>query len=646
MEKTKQAIKTLESAIRYHKECYYNQTPEISDSEYDKLEEELRQLDPINPVLNKVGTPVHPTLSTKHQIWMPSIQKIQNDIPAVQKWIGDKSVVFSFKLDGHSMSLVYKSGKFVQALTRGDGEFGEDRTEFFNYIKIPDYIEQLQGFDVVIWGEVVITKENFELLKEEMISLGLDPVKSIRNSVGVLNGKSNKQLAKYFDFVAHNMFPTDDARFTMKHSEKFDFLRSSYGFEIPYCNFSIYPMDFNNFVEYYKTADYPYLTDGIVITENKDVYDLNDKTSHHYRWNICWKNSTDTAITKVKNIDIAVKRTGKISFVANLEHVFLSGAELSRATCHNARFVIDNNIGVGSTVEICRSNEVIPKILKNVSDDCITEFEDVELAYSIPITCPSCNSILEWSDSKIDLFCRNHENCPEQIISKLVHYASVMQMDNISESTVRLFVEHGLIKTFYDFYKITTNDLLRLPRIKEAKAQVIMTSIDNSIRNWSDERFVVALGIPNIGKDVAKKLIKLGIDSIRNEGGSRLDGVDGIGETIYRSILSNINYICDSLETIKTQLEGLITEEPKEATKEPIQGLKLSGKTFLLSGKLSVQKKVLEALIIENGGVMQSTVNKDLSYLISNETGTAKCQKANQLGKTILTESELMEMIK
>lgn len=634
-----QIIKTIETAIRYHKDLYYNGIPEIDDAEYDRLENELREIDPTNPVLSKVGA--DPINSTKHIFWMPSIQKFQK-VEDLKKWLGDKYVTFSYKLDGSSMSLVYKNGEFTQAMTRGNGYEGEDRTENFDFITIPKsfstkHISFTEKGDSVVWGEVLIRKENFDLVNEERVSLGLEPFTSIRNAVaGILNSKSNKHLSKYLSFVAHNYFGDDSREF---HHNKLGFLCDC-GFEVPTFYTSSY-YGFDSFSKLYlentSEGSYPYLTDGIVITENRDYYDMEDKTSHHFRWNAAFKFSAENAETKVTGVTYQIGRTGKLTPVLEVEPTELSGCTISRVTAHNAKFINDNRLGSGSVIKICRSNEVIPKVLevKTAADD----FHGIE-------NCPFCDYQVVWSDTNTDAFCPNH-NCLEKIIAQVTYFAQTMDMEGISSETVRSMIKHSVFGDgrpegyFLRLYQLTALDLINIPRFGAKKAQNIIDSISKSIERFTDEKFITALGFSGIGKDISKKLVEVGLDKIVNDY-SLIDSIPGVGEVLNKEIKFKFEHILILLKQVKDLIGDLI---PKEAPKQAILGDKLAGMNFLLSGSFSVKKSIIEGRIREQGGNIVGSVTKDLTYLVSNESNTSKCLKAIKLGKQIITEEQLNQML-
>jgi DNA ligase (NAD+) len=556
---------------------------------------------------------------------MPSIEKFK-DINDVKKFVKDKDFVVSYKLDGSSMALYYdENERFYKAATRGTGDFGEDRSIFFNYIDIPKYLEK----DAIVWGEVLIDKVNFENLKIEMIKRNLEPVKNIRNAVaGILNRKDNIDLAKYLTFVAHNVWNVGDINMW----EKFQFLENHF-----YIPFYGYNTNIEDFIDNYLGNEYKFLTDGLVFTYNSIELcnDLNNKTSHHYRWNCAYKTASEILNTTVKNIIWQVGRSGKVTPVLEIEPVFIGGANISRCTAHNYKFIKDNNIGIGTVINITRSNEVIPKCLGSV-DKLVYENNTLS-------NCPECNSSLSLSDTETDLVC-NNENCRSVVIGKLLHFVKTLDIEGLNDKTIEKFYDTLSVRSFVDIFKITKDNILKIDGFKEKSADNIYNSINNAKNGIYYDTFIESLGINNIGKDVSKKLIRYynNIDNLYNsikENG--LIPLENVGEKISKIILDNcenIYYICNQL---KDDIKFL---ERKDTINTNTKTL-LNNKVFILSGGFSQKKSEIEDVIIKNGGCISNSVNKTIDFLVTNETSTSKYEKAIKLNKTIINEEMLKQIL-
>lgn len=634
-------IEKLEKILTYHKECYYNNLPEITDKEYDLLEEELRELDPFNPVLNKVGADPESN-KLKHGIWMPSIQKFKKEEDVID-WLenDNKKCCCTFKLDGSSMALYYDNGKFIKAGTRGNGIEGENRTDAFNYIKIPKNIDRLYG--MVVWGEVVINKHHFSDLQEEMIKRGLEPVKSIRNSVaGILNRKDNIDLAKYFTFVAHNYF-ADECN--AQHSTKLGILLC-HGFKVPkHQFFELTSNNLKDFIEYYQNSieDYDYLTDGIVITSNDGNYNLENKTNHHYKWNCCLKFESEVAITTIKEIVWKTGRTGKITPILIVEPVELSGCIINRVTAHNAKMILDHHLTSGVTIEITRSNEVIPKFLK------VIDFDVERTDYLLIDRCPTCGDTLILSATQTDLICYN-DNCPAIIKGTLVNFCKTLEIDGINDSIASRLVDKFQIVNPFNIFRLTKEDLLTVDGFKQTLSEKIFNNIQVCLTNpnITKAKLVESIGIKNIGSTVSVKLQDNGIldnDFNPDDLESVLRSIDGIGETIVWAVIDNF----DRIKNILTLAENTIRfdypfRKVIETNDFPIK--KFSGLSFILSGSFSKKKSDIESDIKDLGGTIEKSVNRNLNILVTNETGTSKQKKAIEMKIPIMNEEELYDWMK
>jgi len=637
-------IKFLENELKRLKDAYYNNTPIVSDQEYDKLENELRNLSPDSPILNSVGIVPNQSDKVKHQIWMPSIQKFTKR-GDVTDWFLDRECVFSYKLDGSSLCLVYEKDELTMMATRGNGYLGENKINFKDYIQyIPKTLDTgLNGY-FTVWGEVVIRKNKFNLLQDEMIKRGLEPVKSIRNAVaGILNRKDNLDLAIYFDFVAHNIFGSN---LLMTHLTKLSQLQDV-GFITPTFQSNI-DTSFDDFCyQYQNDSEYPYLTDGIVITEETVGYDLSDKTGHHYRWNCCYKFESETAITEVIDIQWQVGRTGKVTPVLVVKPTELSGCVVGKVTGHNYKTIVENGLEIGSMIEITRANEVIPKFLKVVSlpKSMIEE----------PITnCPECGNELILSETKTDLVCIN-ENCPAIVIGKILHFCKTLGVDGVNDSISEKFFRNLEISNPINLIRLSKAELYKIEGFKEKMVDKIYNNIQMVLYNPNISKAVLveSLSIKNIGETVSVLLQDNGILDyedfyeneviVMNDIYDKLLKIEGIGETIRETVITNIKFIYDKLKEF--QSVGFTYPFVKHE-KTIIEDKTLSGLSFILSGSFTKSKKDIEKEIIYLGGTIAKSVCASLDILITNETDTTKCIKSKQMNKKIMTEEEFYNWIK
>lgn len=615
-------IKELEGLITHHRKKYYHDIPEISDYEYDELEEELKATDPNNPLLNSVGSVGG---KNKHKYWMPSIQKFKREEEVVDYIrLTLFNHTFSFKLDGSSICLSYEHQQLKSATTRGDGWYGDDKTEYVKYISsIPQKLLVSKDYEMSVFGDILITKDNFTKLQEEMVRRNIEPPKSIRNAVaGLLNRKDNKDLCSYLSFVAHNMF--GDVSF-YDHNDKLRYIRMVLGMEVPFYNTANY-IYFRDFVEVYKRVidDYHYITDGIVVTRHGEP-DLDDKTSHHYRWNCAYKLEDEMAVTKIKDIIWRTGMTGKVTATLKTEPTELSSCVISNVTAHNAGMVRLHNLSVGDTIKIVRSDDFIPKFVGVVNSvgDCY-----------IPRECPSCYGLLEWSSTDTDLFC-NNKHCPATIKGRLVNFCKTLEIEGINESVADRIIQSFNIDNPFEIFGLDVGDLLNVRGFGQKTAEKIYNNIQISKNNprITMAKIIESLGIKNIGRNVSKILDEC---SIFREGGSieSINNIQGIGGVIKQSIIDNQEYIRGQLEL--TKLVGFTY--PFKYSKDVDK--KFTGLSFILSGSFCEKKSEIEKRIVDLGGMIEKSVNKHLNVLITNETGTSKYKKAKELGVRIMTEDE------
>ena len=391
-----QRIQELEKLIIHHKERYYKGQAEISDEDFDKLEDELKKLDPQNPVLQVVGFKQSEQVNkVEHQKKMLSLDKTYDE-KDLEKWIDKKEVLSIFKIDGSSCSLVYENGHLVIAKTRGDGQFGENITKKAVFIPdIPKSVETKNN--VEIRGEVYCIEKNFFLLSKEMKELGLEIPSSQRNIVaGLLGRKENIQLSRHLSFQAFDIITEE--KFQNEH-QKLDFLKAS-GFKTP--DYVIHKGIKELKAKLQEARDFMssgnYLIDGLVfIYDDLKLHQELGETGHHPRYKLAFKFAGDTKVAKINDIEWGVSRNGTLTPVALIEPTELSGAIISRVTLHNFGMVQNFQLKAGDKIEIIRSGEVIPKFLG------VVEKSGGNFFY--PERCPSCQSKLIVDD--IWLFCEN-----------------------------------------------------------------------------------------------------------------------------------------------------------------------------------------------------------------------------------------------
>lgn len=624
-------IKQLEQDIIKHKNLYYQGKPQISDFEYDAIEEELKKLDPTNPVLNMVGSAQFSSEKIEHGKKMLSLNKTYK-LDDLIKWAGTEEVLSTFKLDGSSCSLVYKQGKLEIAKTRGDGKFGENITSKILFIPhVPKLLKK--QIDIEVRGEVYCIEENFIKLSEKMVSMGLDKPSSQRNIVaGFLGRKENIELCEYLNFQAFELLGEDLDLATEK--DKF-LLLQELGFETPEFFINKSKTDYETRLD--ETREFMtegnYLIDGLVFSYNKlSLHAELGETAHHPRYKMAFKFQGDTKETTINEIVWQVSRNGVLTPVANVEPVELSGATVSRVTLHNYGMVKQNELKIGDTIEIVRSGEVIPKFLQVVGPST-NEFK-------VPELCPSCEKPVKVED--IRLRCIN-DLCPDKIKDEILNFIKKIGIDDLSSKRLEEMIKLGFIIDIPSLYELTEEKLLTMDKVKEKLASKIISNIRKS-KSVDLITFLSAIGINGGAYNKCEKVVLSGIDTLDKVLDlkiSRLEQIEGFAE---KSATEFVNSIRSKEEMIKKLVAYGFDFKKLTASNEDnaVAGLK-----FCITGTLSMKRSDLQKMVKAHGGIVQSGVSGETDYLITNdvESSSSKFKKAKELGKSIINEEAFFKMI-
>ena len=619
--------KELEGFILKHKRLYYTGNAEISDIEFDKKEDELRVLNPENKALFSVGFDTFEE-KIKHKRPMLSLGKTR-DPQDVCDWLEGERAIVSYKMDGSAASLIFFDQKFLMAKTRGDGVFGENLTPYMKYLDFPKKIDFSEK-EIELRGEICITRSNFDRLSEEMVKRELPRPNSIRNVVaGLLHRKDHRDLCKYLDFITYEIF--SDETLIKNEKEEFDLFKKN-GFSIPKIVTDIVTdEDVKNVIEDYQEYldEYQYLTDGLVFS----IDDLDSQlergfTNHHPKGKMAFKLKSDLAVSRVKDIEISVGRTGKLTFVGIIDPVYLSNANVKRLTFHNVKYIKDHNLNIGAKIQITRSGEVIPKHEKTLESSGI---------YKFPENCPFCKQKIIMSETGIDLLCLN-ENCSSRALGHIENWISIIELEDLGEETIRRFFELKLVRSIEDLYKITREDIMFLEGFGEKSADNIINSI-KSKKEIGFAKFLAALGIDGMGKGTAKVIAGeiSTFEELLKKNEEELSAIHGIGDVLAESILMGAKGFGNDLyEKLKTY--NISISASRLNNKEG----KYAGKIFVITGSLSKSRKDIAAYIEENGGKVSGSVSKNTSYLLCNKpSNSSKYKKAEKLSIKIITEKDL-----
>lgn len=638
-------IKYLTDELLKHCHNYYDlDSPTISDAEYDKLYDELFELEnrtnfwlANSPTRKVQGSVLDCFVKVEHSKPMLSAAKTKST-DDIKKFVGNNAFYCSYKLDGLSMVIRYKNGDFVQAISRGTGIIGEDITEQAKMIgNIPMHIPYTN--DLELRGECVVSWNSFNQINENLENKYSHPRNLAAGSIRNLNTNITKERnLSYVVFECVSDLYDEDTLFDSKWDELgyLDYL----GFEtVERCHGTI-----EECVEDMKPDSYKYPVDGLIFEFcMKDYSKSLASTSHHEGCRMALKWADTTYETTLLDVEWNTTRTGMISPVAVFTPVDLDGAITTRATLHNLSIIKELELGIGDTITVYRSNMVIPKI-----DDNLTRSDTL----IIPKKCPVCGEVTEIkqdNDSEV-LICTNPD-CRGKLLGKLTHFVSKNAMDiqGLSEATLKKLVELRWLDSFVDIYNLKKYkyDMMKyLDGFGEKSTKKLLDAIEES-RNTTLDRFINALGIPMIGKSASKTISKYcdgDYDKFYDlaEHGFDWTQLEDFGETMCKNLneyldkhFGNIDDLAGKMNFVRTNMYS--------------SNVSLSDKTFVITGSLNTftNRDAAKEWIEAHGGKVSGSVSTKTSFLVNNNlTSTSgKNKKAIELGIKIITEDELRNMV-
>ena len=651
---------------------YVENSPTLSDFEFDMLLKELEALEKEYPELVTEDSPTRRVGSDmrKEFVQYPHMYPMLSlgntyDISEVQAFSdrATKSLGHAFtyscelKFDGTAICLTYRDGKLFRALTRGDGTVGDDVTDNVRRISnIPQTLSVPAGFvptllnpqpwpeEFEIRGEIYMPWAAFERLNEERVRDEEQPFANPRNAAsGSLKLLDSKEVANRglectlyhmlgedIPYQTHDVALKEAATWGLPVSDKRKICRSIEEIE--------------DYITYWdiERKTLPYATDGIVIKINELPYQEElGYTAKSPRWAVAYKFKAEQALTKLLSVDYQVGRTGAVTPVANLDPVLLSGTTVKRASLHNAEQMQLLDIHIGDYVYVEKGGEIIPKITgvelsRRPADAVLPHF---------PKVCPDCGTALVKDEEEAKSFCPNQSGCPTQIKGRLVHFLSRKAMNVIAgDATIEQLYNKALVWNIADFYELTKEHLMTLDGWKDRAAERFLKSIDDS-RKVPFERVLYALGIRYVGETTAKsvarhfgdvdKIISASMEDLLNVG----DVGQVIAESIYGFFRDEVNI--ETIERLKASgLQFKVTDGPEMLSSC------LAGKTVVISGNFSISRDEMKALIISHGGKNSGSVSGKTAYLLAGEkAGPEKLKKAESLGIPVISEADFNEMI-
>ncbi len=657
----KKKMDELIDLINYHSNKYYNEdTPEISDFEYDNLMKELMKIETEHPELKREdspstrvgGKPLDKFNQVTHKIPMLSLsnaysaQDLKDFDKRVRESVNkDVEYVVEFKIDGLSVGLTYVDGVFKTGATRGNGIIGEDITQNLKTVKtIPLKIDDKE--EIIVRGEVYISKENFEKINEQQEENGLQLFANPRNlAAGTLRQLDSKLTAKRpLDIFIFNLEYMQNEKFKT-HSQSLEYL-SNLGFKVS-PNFKICKTieDVIEHIEYWTVnrSDLSFEIDGMVIKVN----DLEEREQMGYtakspRWAIAYKFPAEQKKTKLKDIIVEVGRTGTITPTAILEPVRLAGTVVARATLHNEDYINEKDIRVGDTVLVQKAGDIIPQVVEVIKEDRTGD----EIKFHMPEKCPVCHEPTVRLEGEAAVKCINM-SCPAQIRRGIIHFASrdAMNIDGLGESIISLLLDNKIIKDVADLYYIKKEDIVNLERLGEKSATNLINAIEKS-KNNDLYRLINGLGIKYIGVKGAKVLAKSfkSLDDIINSSIEELTNLEEFGEVMADSVVEFFKEDKNIVVINKLKEVGVNTLSSNSED----NGLAniFDKMKIVLTGTLpTLKRNDAKELIEARGGKATSSVSKSTTFVLAGEEAGSKLTKANELGVTVIDEAKFLELL-
>jgi DNA ligase (NAD+) len=639
----------IDQLIRYSDAYYKNNQSLISDKEFDLLLKEAQAIEETHPEWRRDDSPtVRPGSdlsgkfkTVKHNREMLSLENTYN-FEEVEKWVqkmqkaGAKEIVLEPKYDGNSFAARYVNGKLVQGLTRGDGVTGEDITQ--NCLLIEDLNKVSKSFTGEIRGEIIMTNTEFNRINHD--GRYANPRNLASGTIKLLDPNEFKKR----NLIAYVYWLEDDSVKT--HTQSLDIIKKA-GFRVgPY--FVCHSID-----EVWKTiADIEAMKkkdtldidlDGAVLKVNdKSIWPTIGSTSKFPQWARAYKYEPENATTKVVDIEFWVGHAGKITPVAIMEPVFLSGTKVSKASLSNYNYINEKDIRIGDQVKVKKAAEIIPQVMYPIKE--LRTGKEQKVIF--PTQCPTCGSPLsKWNEDHADIFCKN-EQCPSQVVGTIAKYCAVMDMDGFGDKIVERLYEEKLLQSIPDLYTLKNHydTLIKLDRLGKKVVDKLLERVELS-KTMPLQKFLEAISIKNAGQGTAKRLLRYysDIDQIMNASVEDLLKIEDIGDVVATNIVEFFKQNKDMIKLLRIHGVNMKSESKPMSSSLGLQGLKIC-----ITGTLSKPRKEFEDMIIQAGGELLDELTKATNLLITNDpnSGSSKLKQAAKYGIKIVNELEFNKLIK
>lgn len=649
----------LRRQINYHNIRYYNEdSPEISDFEYDML---LRELEDIERDYPQFKTPDSPTMKVggeaaakfspvEHTVPMESLHdsfshdEIRDFDRRVRETAEKPVYVVEPKIDGLSVSAEYRNGIFVRGSTRGDGLVGEDITENLKTVRtLPMKLNRPLPY-LEVRGEVYMSIESFEELVAGQEEREEKPFKNPRNAAaGSLRQKDAKiTKERKLDIFVFNIQQIEGETLS-SHKQSLDYLQELGFTTLPF----YYKCDtVDEVLEKIedigsRRGELPFQIDGAVIkVDDFSQREVLGSTAKFPRWAEAYKYPPEEKETELLDVEINVGRTGVLTPTAIFAPITLAGTTVSRATLHNEDFIREKDIRIGDTVILRKAGEIIPEVVS------VSKHRDGSVPFTMPKTCPSCGSPVAYENDEAALRCTNTD-CPAQLMRHMIHFVSrdAMDIDGLGEKVLHKLAEKDLISSPLDLYRLTKEDIMSLENKKDKSSDNLIRAIEKSKGN-DLYRIVFALGIRHIGQKAAKLLADRfnTLDEIASASVEDILTIEGFGDIMAESTAAY--FALESSKKLVSEIKELGINTKNLSEKKPVsENSPFLGKTFVITGTLPNYKRTEAAEIIESlGGKVASSVSKKTDFVLAGEEAGSKLTKAQTLGIKIIDENEFVSM--
>ena len=645
-----------ETLFRLSYEYYVLDAPTKSDYEYDMLYKKLEKLekehpefyDPLSPTCRVGGGVLEEFKKYEHPVPLKSLSNVFSKeelfafLDSVRKTVKDPLFAVEYKIDGLSVALEYRDGRFYKGATRGDGKVGEDVTENLKTIpSIPLVLKE--KVDLIVRGEVFLPKKNFARLNEEREVLGETLFANPRNAAAGSLRQLDSSIcaARGLDILIFNIQSVKDRSFS-SHKESLDWLKSL-GFKVsPYKILKDNEEIFSEIMTRGENREeLSFDIDGAVVkTDDFSYREELGELPHAPKWAMAYKYPPEEKATTLLDITIQVGRTGVLTPTAELAPVRLAGTTVSRATLHNEDFILEKDIRIGDTVIVRKAGEIIPEVVRVETKDRKTD----AVPYKFPAICPSCGEEVFRDQDAAAIRCTNAA-CPAQLERNIIHFASkgAMNIDTMGPAVVKAFLAENIISDISDLYSFDGQKAAAIEGLGEKSVEKLKIAIENS-KSLCLSRLIYALGIRGIGEKTAQVLARhFGhMDNLKKATAEDFRQLSDIGPVLAENLLSFFSH-----EKTLALLDRLSDAGVNMAFLGKVQGTLFKGKTFVLTGTLPTLKRDEAAKLIEDaGGKVSGSVSSKTSFVVAGEAAGSKLKKATDLGIPVLSEEELLDLLK